>query len=91
MSHLEEMTAAFVAVTEEQLRAAWNKGYDEGSREAIHVLTDYDGNGLVTAILRDLISELRDGHPRYGDRPPLWIRKAVDHAEERLKKVLNHG
>jgi len=39
------------------------------------------------AILTDLITELREGHPVYGDEPPLWARLLIDRAEARLREV----
>ena len=41
-------------------------------------------------VLRDLIAELRAGHPIYGDEPPLWIRVAIDRAEAHLRAI-THG
>jgi len=39
------------------------------------------------AILTDLIEELREGHPTFGDEPPLWVKTALYAAEARLREV----
>ena len=39
------------------------------------------------AILTDLIAELREGHPTFGDEPPLWVKTALYAAEARLREV----
>ena len=41
----------------------------------------------MRAILQDLIAELREGHPTFGDEPPLWVKTALYHAEYRLREV----
>ena len=41
----------------------------------------------VRAILTDLIEELREGHPTFGDEPPLWVKTALYAAEARLREV----
>lgn len=41
----------------------------------------------ATVILTDLIAELREGHPQFGDRLPLWGRLAVNRAEQRLREL----
>lgn len=41
------------------------------------------------AILTDLISELREGHPTFGDEPPLWVKTALYAAENRLRKSID--
>lgn len=41
----------------------------------------------VRAILTDLIAELREGHPTFGDEPPLWVKTALYAAEARLREV----
>ena len=38
-------------------------------------------------ILSDLIEELREGHPTFGDEPPLWVKTALYAAEARLREV----
>ena len=38
-------------------------------------------------ILTDLIAELREGHPTFGDEPPLWVKTALYAAEARLREV----
>ena len=40
----------------------------------------------AVAILTDLIAELREGHPTFGDEPPLWVKTALYAAENRLRK-----
>ena len=40
----------------------------------------------VRTILTDLIAELREGHPTFGDEPPLWVKTALYAAENRLRK-----
>jgi len=42
------------------------------------------------AILTDLIEELREGHPTFGDEPPLWVKTALYAAEARLREVGGH-
>lgn len=41
----------------------------------------------LTAILTDLIEELREGHPTFGDEPPLWVKTALYAAEARLREA----
>lgn len=38
-------------------------------------------------ILIDLIAELRERHPTFGDEPPLWVKTALYAAEARLREV----
>ncbi len=40
----------------------------------------------LRGILTDLIAELREGHPTFGDEPPLWVKTALYAAENRLRK-----
>lgn len=45
------------------------------------------GRAEVAVILQDLIAQVREGHPTFGDEPPLWVKTALYAAENRLRKL----
>lgn len=56
-------------------------------RSAFHRPRGLDTRPPERAILLDLIEELREGHPTFGDEPPLWVKTALYAAEARLREV----
>lgn len=54
---------------------------EDGYSAGVQLATQYE------RILADLIAELREGHPTFGDEPPLWVKTALYAAEARLREV----